>query len=669
MAAFAVLGLCASAAPSLAQTTMCYLSNPFPVAPADPWQSQPGIGGNPYFGSSRNGGQRLHTGLDFHMPMNANVPIQHGSPVAGGQAQACNILGGPESPIRNMGGYGRVMFFDCGGGVKVMYSHLNGYNANTKMAINGDTGNARGTAPHVHYEVIIDGQQVDPMCALGLAPPSSYEPRAMRAGACPASLPPGPANLCDPNIRNILKQDGASKGGKAGKDPGGTSYRPEDHQSGIYGSPDEQYDIPYPGGSGPEFEGEGDYNLESTQGTQIITGGQGDPGDPGGVITPGEDNPPASIPPLSSTNDDQNATSCAVDTWVAMTNQSVMEARRETAMQRRFIAKADSVVEYSCMAMYLKKTENEVAGIFSETDLWVNRNVDIIGKTVMMNKTLGAQSMDSALINVVWAAHEEYKKNFSHALMGGLEGYSEQPNGEACADMQKVWDAARCQSFPGPTEAFPRFTDLISNDPRKFPGRTCNNTGINQGMIDAAKNMATRYDKVSPKLDYLEAPEGECKAPIPTGAVVHVLVLPNRDSIEHKMGKIRNNLKDRRYVYRSELEDVFRDPAFRGVATDDSRQIVMDMLNALHVDVVDEGERDGEKIDLLSGSDDIGRTKSYMDAICPNAGCYYRNTAKDGLGECVKMDDPEADAEPDNVNTGNDDNRYLNAPTSRDSGR
>lgn len=585
--AFAALGLCASAAPSLAQTTMCYLSNPFPVSPADPWQSQPGIGGNPYFGSSRGGGARLHAGLDFHLPMNANVPIQHGTPTAGGQAQACNILGNADSPLRNMSGYGRTMFFDCGGGVKVMYAHLNGYNANTKMAINGDTGNARGTAPHVHYEVIIDGQQVDPMCVLGLAPPSSYGPREMRAGPCPSSLPAGPANLCDPNIRNILKQDGATKGGKGGKDPGGTSYKPEDHQSGVYGDPDEQYDIPYSGGSGPEFEGEGNINIESPQGTQLMTGGQGEPGDPGGEITPGEDSPPADIPPLSSTNDDQNPTSCAVDTWVAMTNQSVMEARRETAMQRRFIAKADSVIEYGCMAAYLKKTENEVAGIFSETDKWVNRKVPIgspyppgTSKEVTMNKTLGAQSMDSALMNVVWTAYEEYKKNFNHPLMGGLEGYSEQPNGEACADMQKVWEAARCQNFPGPAEAFPRFNDLIDNDPRKFPAASCNNTGINQGMIDAAKNQATKYDKAAPKLDYLEPPEEECKAPIPTGALVHVMVQ-------------ENNTPTR---------------------------------------------------------------KTYPDAVCPNAGCHYRNPNKEGVGECVKMSAPPsntpaaATVEDDNVN-------------------
>lgn len=638
---FATLGLCAAPGPANAQVNACFLNNPFPVRPADPWQSQPNIGGNPYFGSSRGGGKRLHTGLDFHMPMNSNVPIQGGAAAAGGEAQHCNILGNEQSPLRNMGGYGRVMFFDCGNGIKVMYSHLNGYNASTKTAIVGDTGNARGTAPHVHYEVIIDGQQVDPMCVLGLAPPSSYEPRAMKAGPCPSSLPAGPANLCDPNIRNIIKQDGAAKGGKGGKNPGGTSYSPNAHSSGIYGSPSPEYDIPYPEGDGPEYEGEGSYDLEEILGTLLSGGGPMEPGDPGGVITPGTDHPPGAIPPLHDGDGKENEqTSCAVDTWVAMTNQSVMEARRETAMQRRFIAKADSVIEYGCMAKYLKKTETDVAAIFSETDQWVNRQVPIgdpyppgTSRIHTMNKTLGAQSMDSALINVVWAAHEAYKQNFSHALMGGLEGYSEQPNGEACADMQKVWDAAKCQNFPGASEAFPRFTDLISNDPRKFPTATCNNTGIHQHMINAAKNKVVRYDAVDPKFEYvapLDEKAGNCAPPVPTGVMVYDAVQPDPDSTDYKFGKMMKNLGERGYVTMDELEEAFPD--------EEEREIIIRRLQEAGVKILPAGTKvpDGEKIgDLLAGNNFIGDMKVYSDAVCPNPGCHYSNPDKEGLGECT----------------------------------
>lgn len=564
--------------------------------------------GNPFgsyseihqIGHPRSGGARRHKGADVMMCQGVQVPLPSIAMGPNMEGQPCRIIPNSEgNPIHNgQCGYGLYMRFDCGNNIEVRYAHLNGYNGNTQLAINGRTGASWTTGSHVHWEIYIDGHAVEPTCAVGMERDKI---------ACRSTIPGGGVNVCDPYIRNQLKEDAKDKllrdmyphtrGARATDPMTGTAYRqgqdPNSFMQAQYGNPCEitkcgepqcvkpnpqdpkkcpEGEAPDQPGqdhnhhgdlSGPDFEWD---TISVPEGTGVVIdgGGQGTPGDAGGEITQGTDHPPADIPPMED-YDGEETTSCAVDTWVAMTNQSVMEARRETAMQRRFIAKSDSVIEYGCMAMYLKKTENEVAAIFSENDQWVNRKVDIIGKEVTMNKTLGAMSMDSALINVVWAAHESYKKNFTHPLMGGLEGYAETPNGESCKDMQKVWEAARCQNFPASSEAFPKFTDLIGNDPRKFPTDMCKNTGITQSMIDAAKNKATRFDAVAPKLDYLDPPEEDCKGPIPTGVT----------------------------VYKS---------------------------------VAGSGGEGGY----------VGDTKDYADAICPNAGCRYENPDAEGAGKCVK---------------------------------
>lgn len=546
--------------------------------------------------------------------------MQSGQTAGGTEGKCSVILNTNGSPLWEWGAAGLVLRQNCGNGVEVRYFHLHQFQGDTQLAVTNNTGSSSG--PHLHYEVYIDNQAVDPECVLGIEKTDS------RSMPCPPGIGPGPANLCDGNQREALK----SKSVKATNTTiaPGTCAVPTNR----YGNPGELPDQPPPP---PGHEGEGPYpdTPPTTIGTGITIGtGPMEPGDPGGEITPGTDHPPGEIPPLHDGDGKENEqTSCAVDTWVAMTNQSVMEARRETAMQRRFIAKADSVIEYGCMAKYLKKTETDVAAIFSESDQWVNRPVDLIGRVHVMNKTLGAQSMDSALINVVWAAHEAYKQNFSHALMGGLEGYSEQPNGEACADMQKVWDAAKCQNFPGASEAFPRFTDLIDNDPRKFPSATCNNTGIHDYMINAAKNKATRYDAVNPKFEYvapLDEKSGDCARPVPTGVMVYETVRPDPDSTDFKFGKMMKNLGERGYVTMDELEEAFPDK--------EEREIIIKRLQEAGVKILPAGTKvpEGEKMgDLLAGNDFIGDMKVYSDAVCPNPGCHYSNPDKEGLGKCT----------------------------------
>lgn len=554
------------------------------------------------FGANRSASRSVpyHAGVDVCMPVGTPVPIISGALSAAdataGNTIKCHVIPwqGTNSPIHNNpGGFGLYTRYDCGNGVEVMMAHVDSYNGQLPGIISGQTGNACGGAsgPHVHLEVFIDQQVVDPQCVFGLTKgPYHGKPQGSgnaRTAQCNGALANGPLNLCDPSIRQALKNDGRSRV-PITRYPPKASYSPETYPGkygthnctatpkDVEGKPmcnvDHSQVPPSPDPNSPGYTGDPNVNTDEgsfnegtgnvDEGTEIVWGPGGVTGDAGGDVTYGSGGPEAILPPVDSYNG-EDTNSCAVDTWVAMTNQAVLEARREDVMNKRFIAKADSVIEYGCLAMYLKKSENEVAAIFSETDRWVNNTVDLYGDTHTMNKTLGTMSMDSALVNVVWAAQMAYKQNFMHPLLGGLEGYGMQAEPEKCADMQKVWDAAKCQNFPAGDEVFLTFKDLIDNDPRKFPqSMVCTNTGINQGMIDAAKNKATRYDVVEPKLDYLSATE-ECKQPIATGIT----------------------------IYRN-----------KEVSSSTVSQIV-----------------------------------KYPDAICPNAGCVYDNgTLSEKMGRCVR---------------------------------
>jgi murein DD-endopeptidase MepM/ murein hydrolase activator NlpD len=76
------------------------------------------------------------------------------------------------------GGYGQVLEIDHGQGVVTRYAHLSEFDPNlalgsfvgagTPVGRMGATGNATGV--HLHYEVSVDGLNVDPL-AYGAEPP------------------------------------------------------------------------------------------------------------------------------------------------------------------------------------------------------------------------------------------------------------------------------------------------------------------------------------------------------------------------------------------------------------------------------------------------------------------------------------------------------------------
>jgi murein DD-endopeptidase MepM/ murein hydrolase activator NlpD len=110
-------------------------------------------GGHGYFGASRGHGTRPHTGIDIRGDLNITPVVA--------------FLAGTVSAIGNQPrGYGNIVTIDHGNGLTSRYSHLqNGSISAAGIVVGqqvgqgqpvgtvGNTGNARNTTPHLHFEI------------------------------------------------------------------------------------------------------------------------------------------------------------------------------------------------------------------------------------------------------------------------------------------------------------------------------------------------------------------------------------------------------------------------------------------------------------------------------------------------------------------------------------
>jgi murein DD-endopeptidase MepM/ murein hydrolase activator NlpD len=95
----------------------------------------------------------MHTGMDFRAPSGTAV-----------RATAPGIV--IEASV--VGGYGKMVEIEHGGGLTTRYAHLSNFDVNvgdriSKGTIVGYVGSTgRSTGPHLHYETRIDGEATDP---------------------------------------------------------------------------------------------------------------------------------------------------------------------------------------------------------------------------------------------------------------------------------------------------------------------------------------------------------------------------------------------------------------------------------------------------------------------------------------------------------------------------
>ena len=118
-----------------------------------------GFGGrhNPFGG----GGYEFHSGQDIEAPMGAPV-------VAGARGQV--------SFVGWQNGYGQLVVVDHGGGLTTRYGHLsridveNGQQVSRGQIVGKVGSTGRSTGPHLHYEVRINDEAVNPLQYLLLSP-------------------------------------------------------------------------------------------------------------------------------------------------------------------------------------------------------------------------------------------------------------------------------------------------------------------------------------------------------------------------------------------------------------------------------------------------------------------------------------------------------------------
>jgi murein DD-endopeptidase MepM/ murein hydrolase activator NlpD len=111
-------------------------------------------------GDPENGHAGFHTGIDLTAP--------YESPVYATAPGVVTFAGYRDD-------YGKIVEIDHGNGIATRYAHLHAFTvsvgqriaAHTQVGYLGSTG--RATGPHVHYEVVVNGEPQDPQKFFGLA--------------------------------------------------------------------------------------------------------------------------------------------------------------------------------------------------------------------------------------------------------------------------------------------------------------------------------------------------------------------------------------------------------------------------------------------------------------------------------------------------------------------
>ena len=127
---------------------------------------------------------KFHSGVD--------IKAKWGDPVGASQPGTVQFAGWHN-------GYGNLVIVDHSGGVTTYYAHLSSFELGvgarvergTIVGYAGSTG--RATSPHLHYEVRIDGNAINPFQQVALDPSSPYFNQSRQATDISVPTPASPA--------------------------------------------------------------------------------------------------------------------------------------------------------------------------------------------------------------------------------------------------------------------------------------------------------------------------------------------------------------------------------------------------------------------------------------------------------------------------------------------
>lgn len=257
------------------------------------------------------------------------------------------------------------------------------------------------------------------------------------------------------------------------------------------------------------------------------------------------------------------AQTCDTQVWQTMEARARIETEREIMQNQNLIFKPDSILNYMCFDSFAAHTAATVGPLFTHTTFWNGTQILPWG---------GNTGLDSAINNTVGQSIRTYlTANYNHAYLGGRGNeYSSgltppaspvtasQNSYYSCAEMAKVWAAAKCANFMhtatlGQTDGFYPFIDLQAEaggediagyesiqDVRNYPAacggtpiagsswveayrtsRNENNFGDPNKAYQFGTPVQTAYRNVRNLLDPVTVKtSGNCEPPVRTGVQV-----------------------------------------------------------------------------------------------------------------------------------------------------
>lgn len=217
--------------------------------------------------------------------------------------------------------------------------------------------------------------------------------------------------------------------------------------------------------------------------------------------------------------------SCDADFMNQLIGKAHLESQQDSVTTQALIHKPDSVLEYSCFDQIVSLAAHHAGPLFTETEDWKNRSVDIIGKTVTMNTYMGQDKLDKSLKNLVLTSLKKYTdNNFAHEFLGGRSEFKNTISSTIggadynCGHMNAIWHEAKCTNF-GVNAPVSTLADLLSNDPRSEPQACPGGTDISPSSMALARNqdfLFATFDQLDTQKDSLS----KCGQAVPTGVKV-----------------------------------------------------------------------------------------------------------------------------------------------------